>query len=196
VVSSADFTIALEFEHLTLIGSAVFGTGNALANRIVGSAGANVLDGGGGVDTLAGGAGDDTYLFDGLDILEEAAGGGIDTVVVWQDHTLASELENLTLFGPALTGTGNGLANRLLGNDLANTLSGDAGSDTLEGGAGADTLLGGADNDTLEGGGGADRLEGGGGDDSYHTDGLDTLVEAAGRRHRYGAGFRQLYPRG
>ena len=105
-------------------GSARAGTGNGGANRITGNALNNTLDGGDGADTLNGGLGDDTYITDGLDTLVEAAGGGTDTVVSALDFNLSNvlEIENLTLTGGAVTGTGNGVANRLLGNDLANTL--------------------------------------------------------------------------
>ena len=40
------------------------GTGNALANRIVGNGGDNILNGGAGNDTLTGGGGKDTFVFD------------------------------------------------------------------------------------------------------------------------------------
>ncbi|WP_262296663.1 hypothetical protein [Microvirga sesbaniae] len=60
------------------------------------------------------------------------------------------------------------------------TLSGGAGHDTLTGDAFANILNGGAGNDRLDGGASADMLSGGAGDDTYVTDGLDTIVEAAG----------------
>jgi Ca2+-binding RTX toxin-like protein len=162
VVASASYVLSENVEILELAGAAVAGTGNGLDNLITGNDLANILDGGSGADTLKGGLGDDIYVTDGLDTLTGET-GGTDTVVSSSlDSVLAPEFENLSLTGPALTGTGNGASNRLLGNDLVNTLSGDAGNDTLDGGAGADRLEGGADNDT------------------YHTDGLDALVEAAG----------------
>jgi serralysin len=49
--------------NLTLTGVApINGTGNALANQIVGNGSGNILDGGLGNDTLTGGAGVDTFV--------------------------------------------------------------------------------------------------------------------------------------
>lgn len=51
-------------ENLALTGTAnVNGTGNTLANRLVGNAGNNVLNGGAGNDILTGGAGSDSFVF-------------------------------------------------------------------------------------------------------------------------------------
>jgi trimeric autotransporter adhesin len=135
------YTLGANLENLTLTGSgAINGTGNALANRLVGNTGINVL---------TGGAGDDVYVVGTGDTTIEVAAGGIDTVesnIAW---TLANEVENLTLTGStAINGTGNGLANLLLGNTGANTLTGGAGNDTLDGKAGADSLVGGVGSDT------------------------------------------------
>ena len=144
VRASVNYTLGSNVENLVLTGSALVGTGNADANIITGNAGANTLDGGAGVDTLIGGAGDDTYIVDGADVIQEAAGGGVDTVIASASYTLGAELENLTLTGAAVSGTGNALNNLILGNALANVLSGGDGADTLDGGLGADTMIGGA----------------------------------------------------
>jgi Ca2+-binding RTX toxin-like protein len=82
VLSSIGFSlanaarIAGAVERLTLTGvAAVNGTGNSLANLIVGNAGANVLDGGLGNDALTAGAGSDTLKGKlGNDVLTGAAG--------------------------------------------------------------------------------------------------------------------------
>ena len=63
------------------------------------------------------------------------------------DYTLGNHLENLTLLGAALKGTGNALNNQLTGNNLDNTLNGGAGNDVLKGGGGKDVLTGGTGND-------------------------------------------------
>ncbi len=157
VSASVSYTLAANLENLTLTGSAVSGTGNtlnnlltgnALANTLAGDAGNDTLDGGTGADTLTGGVGNDVYLVDNAgDVVNEALTAGTDTVRASIDYTLASNLENLTLTGGALAGTGNTLNNLLTGNALANTLVGDAGYDTLDGGLGADTLSGGTGND-------------------------------------------------
>jgi trimeric autotransporter adhesin len=142
VEASISWTLASEIEALTLTGiAAVNGTGNGLANTLIGNAGVNRLDGGAGDDTLNGGAGNDTYVVDNVgDSIVELANGGIDTVESVINWTLGAELENLLLIGSGnINGTGNGLANALTGN---------SGNNFLDGGVGADTLLGGLGDDT------------------------------------------------
>ena len=63
-------------ENLTLTGSAaVNGTGNTLANILIGNAGANVITGGLGADTLTGGAGADTFVLASLTDSKVGIGG-------------------------------------------------------------------------------------------------------------------------
>jgi VCBS repeat-containing protein len=165
VLAGIDYVLGDHLENLTLTGSAdLDATGNALDNMLSGNSGNNLLDGGAGADRLVGGLGDDTYLVDGIgDIVIEAAGEGVDTVVADVSHSLAANVETLRLSGAAdLGGTGNGGDNTLIGNGGANTLSGEAGDDVLDGGLGADAMLGGA------------------GDDLYLVDDAgDVVVEAA-----------------
>lgn len=153
-------------------GKAIRLYGNAGANVLTGTDLADIIDGGAGADAMKGGAGSDSYSVDNAgDVVTELSGGGTDTVLATIDYTLGDNVENLTLDGLALKGTGNGLANMITGNGLANLLDGGDGNDTLLGGDGADRLTGGA---------GADRMEGGNGDDTYITAGTgDTLVENA-----------------
>ena len=62
VRASVSFALSANVETLILTGGAdLDGTGNGLANTIVGNAGRNLLDGGTGADQLIGGAGDDIY---------------------------------------------------------------------------------------------------------------------------------------
>jgi VCBS repeat-containing protein len=184
VRSGASYVLGANLENLVLLGDGdLDGTGNALANNILGTAGANRLDGGAGADTLAGGAGDDTYVVDQAgDVVSEAAGEGVDTVLASASYTLAANVESLVLTGTAnLQGSGNAGDNHLTGNSGANQLDGGAGADTLLGGAGNDTLLGGEGNDSLDGGLDADMMQGGAGDDTYVVDHAgDTIAESAG----------------
>lgn len=141
ISTAARYTLGSNVENLTLAGSARTGVGNGLANVLRGSSAANDLDGAAGADTMKGGGGDDTYRVDNvLDVVFEAADGGIDTVVSAIDHRLGANTENLTLAGSvAVAGTGNALANKLVGNAAANALDGGAGADTMAGGLGDDT---------------------------------------------------------
>jgi Ca2+-binding RTX toxin-like protein len=149
------------------------GHGNTLANTITGTVGNNLLDGAAGADSLSGLDGDDVYIVDnGGDLVIEALAAGTDEVFAMVSHTLAVNVEYLTLGGSAaINGAGNSLDNRLIGNDAGNKLSG---------GAGDDLLMGYAGNDRLAGGVGADTLKGGSGDDTYEIDSsLDSIVEAS-----------------
>jgi len=152
-----------EIENLTLTGTAAInGTGNALDNMIIGNSGNNTLTGGDGNDTLngglgndtlIGGKGDDTYVVDSKsDVIVEASGQGLDTVLASVTYSIASyaDVENLTLTGTAaINGVGNALDNTLTGNSANNSLVGGAGNDLLDGGVGADTMDGGAGDDTF-----------------------------------------------
>lgn len=159
VSSSVTYSLSAHVENLTLSGtSAINGTGNDLANYLTGNsavntlwgaAGADTLNGGTGADSLVGGAGDDVYIVDNTsDKVVENAGEGTDSVQSGITHTLATNVENLTLTGTsAINGTGNAGDNLLIGNNAVNTLTGGSGNDTLNGGAGADSLVGGAGDD-------------------------------------------------
>jgi Ca2+-binding RTX toxin-like protein len=81
VISSVSFTLTTDVDNLTLVGgSAVNGTGNALANQLVGNGFSNVLIGNQGADTIDGNGGNDT-LNGGLQADRLMGGSGADTFV-------------------------------------------------------------------------------------------------------------------
>jgi Ca2+-binding RTX toxin-like protein len=161
VISSVSYTLPTNVENLNLMGEASLnGTGNALANRLIGNSGSNVLtglagndylDGMGGNDTLIGGTGDDTYVVnDVMTRVIENPGEGTDTLMASVSYVLPNSVENLRLTGTAdITATGNADGNRMIGNSGANVLSGMAGNDYLDGQGGTDTLIGGKGDDTM-----------------------------------------------
>ena len=114
VVSAVAFTLGAELENLTLTGSAgatakasltgVNGTGNALANSIIGSDAGNRLDGGlgnddlkgeAGLDSLLGGAGNDR-LAGGLGKDMLTGGNGRDSFLF--DAALKSNVDKIADF--------------------------------------------------------------------------------------------------
>ena len=86
VMAAINYTLGANVENLELTGSALQGTGNALANSLSGNSGNNLLSGlagndqlrgGLGDDTVIGGSGNDTFLFgsgDGQDFIQDNSG--------------------------------------------------------------------------------------------------------------------------
>ncbi|WNN91719.1 hypothetical protein [Gloeocapsopsis dulcis] len=128
-------------------------------DTLYGGSGNDTLNGGAGIDSLIGGVGNDVYIINNVgDVVVEAANAGIDTVRSSIGYSLPDNVENLTLTGNRnISGSGNGLNNRIIGN---------RGNNALFGGEGNDTLFGRVGNDTLDGGNGSDILYGGDGDDT------------------------------
>ena len=90
---------------------------------------------------MRGGLGDDSYAVDNVgDVVDEAGGGGNDTILAGMSYVLSTDIENLNL-----TGGGNFDAT---GNSAVNNLAGNSGNNRLDGGAGADVMAGGLGNDT------------------------------------------------
>ena len=147
--SAQSYELDEKVENLELIGNAVYGYGNGLANRIVGNDGDNIIDGRGGVDILIGGQGDDVYRLDNVaEAPVERRGEGRDTVESSVSHVLPANVENLVLTErwtghgySDLNGTGNGLANELIGHEGRNVLDGRGGADRMVGGRGEDTYI-------------------------------------------------------
>ncbi len=156
----AAYSLTDNVENLVLLnpGNAA-GTGNGLANELLGYSGDDSLyglegddtldggegndrlDGGGGNDTLIGGSGNDIYIVDSDgDIVTEALDNGTDEVrASIASYALTAHVERLTYIGAEdFAGTGNG---------MANLITGGTGNDTLDGGVGNDTLVGGLGDD-------------------------------------------------
>lgn len=201
VMSSVSYTLAANFENLTLTGTAnLSGTGNSLNNIIFGNDGNNTLtgndghdwlSGGLGNDTMYGGAGNDTYVVERVDdAVVESANQGTDIVRSSITYTLTGNVENLLLTGTdTINGTGNTLDNKINGNAANNTLNGGDGNDSVYGEHGNDTLYGGNGNDHLNGGAGNDALYGGAGNDGFFGGGAnDTMYGEAGNDTFYGDG--------
>lgn len=117
--------------------------GGAGDDSIVGGDRNDVIDGGVGADTMSGGTQDDRYVVDdAADDVVENAGEGVDLVEASVSFSLGgTQVENLTLLGGAIVGSGNALRNDIRGNAQDNVLNGASGSDALRGGGGADTFV-------------------------------------------------------
>ena len=134
VQASASYILLANVENLTLTGAAAInGTGNDLANTIVGNGGANVIDGKSGADILDGGA--------GLDTVSYASSLGPVTVV------LTGAAVSIGSGGDA---QGDSIRNfeNILGSAFGDTLTGDGLANIIDGGGGADVMAGGLGNDT------------------------------------------------
>lgn len=126
-------------------------TGTAKSETLKGTAANDKIVGNGGIDKMIGGKGSDTYVVDSSgDRIVEGSGHGLDTVESSAfSYALPKFVENLTLTGKAVMGTGTNYHNLMVGNDKANVLLGAGGNDVLVGGKGADILAGGSGDDTF-----------------------------------------------
>ena len=127
-------------------------TGGSGNDTLVGDNGNNVINGGGGNDVLSGGAGDDTYVFSnnwGIDVVDENANGGFDTLNFSQ---VTSDL--LIVFG-SVTVTSGANQMQYLGNDIEQVVAG-SGNDVFRFGNGI-TFNGG--HGLIDGGPGTNTLD-------------------------------------
>jgi serralysin len=186
VESSVTFSLAtrVNIDNLTLLGGGnINGTGNALANTILGNGGNNILNGGAGADILKGGAGNDTYVLDNAgDTVDE--GANTDTGDEVKSSALIAAfagVENYTYTGTkAWNFTGTTAANRISGGSVNDTLNGGEGNDTLLGNSGNDSLTGAEGDDLLDGGIGNDKMSGGAGNDIYVISALTDAIDEQG----------------
>ena len=86
------YALAANVENLVIIGTSwTQGTGNDLANTIVGNSSPNLLDGRGGNDLLTGGRGNDTFVI--------GKGLGTDTITDFRPHAWGGEADTIQLTG-------------------------------------------------------------------------------------------------
>ncbi|MER8548307.1 calcium-binding protein [Mesorhizobium sp. M1169] len=136
-------------------------SGNEFSQTILGNAGANVINGGRGADMMSGYGGNDTYYVDNAgDKVNEAVGGGSDSVITSVSHAFSTGSQIELLATSNASGT---TAINLTGNEFGQAIQGNAGANVING-------LG-----------GADKMSGYGGDDTYYVDNAgDRVIEAAG----------------
>jgi Ca2+-binding RTX toxin-like protein len=193
VACSGSLIMGANLVGLTLLGTEdLSGTGNALANVIVGNKGANLLDGGAGADTLTGGAGNDTFVLKAGqasgDVIGDfiGNGSGAGDSIKFDGFSAAAALTHLSgnqweivdggtteifTINGAVDGSDYSFVNVAAappppppppGNE---TLAGTEAAETLSGSVGNDQISGLGGNDSLAGGDGSDTLDGGTGAD-------------------------------
>ena len=186
VQSSITYVLGANLENLTLTGTAaVNGTGNTLANAIIGNDGANILNGGAGNDILNGGLGSDTAVFTGAFASYTISNGGSTITSTAEGTDTLSSIEAATFSD----GSYNFTTAVFTPTNSSVTINGTSGADTIsptasptgqpKSSTGNDTIYGLAGNDSIDGGGGADRMYGGAGNDTYFIDNAgDQAIEA------------------
>ena len=136
---------------------------------VSGGAGSDLLIGGPGNDTLTGGAGKNTlHGGQGNDRLNGSNGRDFVYGEEGSDRLYGSGGNDYLVGGAGV--------DRIWGGDGADLIIGNSGNDKLFGEAGNDTVLAGDGNDHLEGGLGIDVLNGGKGKDNADDDNADTRI--------------------
>lgn len=192
VQASVNYALAAYVERLTLTGTAVSGTGNALSNILTGNGSDNYLFGDNGSDTLFGNGGNDT-LYGGTDASVDVLDGGTGDDIMYggagNDFYIVDSVNDAAVENSGegasdtirafidwtLTANGNiewiqqqGTGNiNATGNAVGNTIQGNSGDNIISGVGDTDTLKGGAGNDTAVGGTGNDHLYGEAGYDTF-----------------------------
>jgi Ca2+-binding RTX toxin-like protein len=146
VFSTVSFTLGANVENLIFDGNGnLTGTGNGLANIIIGNSGNNTLSGGGGADHLTGGAGDDTLTGGAAnDVFVFGPGFGHDTITDFDANPAGGGQDHIDLSALGITAAtfASHVAIQDLGADMLVTVDGTH-TITLLGvnGVGANTVL-------------------------------------------------------
>ncbi|MDB5375529.1 MAG: hypothetical protein JWP04_4171 [Belnapia sp.] len=188
-------------ENLSLTGADwTTGTGNALANRIIGNDAPNTIDGSAGDDTLTGGKGNDRFILragEGSDTITDFhAGSGAGDVIQLQGFRLSS-FEDIAAAtsqkgGDVIISLGAGQTLTLQHTTIATLHADDfifnpgayasaTAKQIFIGTSAAEKWKGTAGNDQYTSNGGNDTMAGGTGDDTYVlSSGSDRVVELPG----------------
>jgi Ca2+-binding RTX toxin-like protein len=144
LATAGAYTLGANVDNLTFVGTGNFnGTGNTLANTMVGGVGNDTLSGGAGDDTISGGVGNDTMNGGtGNDTFTFAAGFGNDTIAGFDANATGGQ--DLLALDPTLGITAANFSTHVVITDLGADMQVTIGTNTitLQGvnGVGANTI--------------------------------------------------------